>query len=252
MIIDEKQIRNIIRNSLIKEIGFSNIKNKSSNSSSSFRDEESEESKNLEGTEGTEGTHLNFKYVSIPNEQAARKAESEMATWSGKKEQDPSVKEKLKDYWTNIKDIFTQDPEVSINKKEPWSAAFISYVMNDPFFKGSAHIAWKNKAEKNTAAVRANPSAFAGKETYILLPIDDKVKLERGDNVWAPRAGGPNKSHSDVVVSPTDAIGGNVSDTVGKKKINHPFVIKKVKILGPSTDDLKTQAQEKEQEKSEV
>lgn len=229
MIIDEKQIRDIIRNSLISEIGFSNIKrNSSSGTSSDFEKDEE-----LETNAGEEGTHLNFKYVSIPNEQAARKAESEMALWSGKKETELAVKDKLKAYWSNIKDIFKQDPEISIKKQEPWSAAFISYVMNDPFFRSSAHITWKDKAEKNTQAVKANPASFAGKETYILLPIDNNVKLERGDNVWAPRAGGPNKSHSDVVVSPTEAIGGNVSDTVGKKKIDHPFVIKKVKILGP-------------------
>jgi len=88
--------------------------------------------------------------------------------------------------------------------------------------------------------VKANPSDFAGKETYILLPRDGKVKLERGDNVWAPREGG---SHSDIVVSPTEAIGGNVGHSVKKKKINHPFVIKKVKILGPATDDLTSSAQ---------
>ena len=229
MIIDEKHIRDLIRNSLIKEIGFSGIKGSSSSSSSSDSSSDFQEDQKS----GEEGTHLNFKYVSIPNEQAAKKAESEMAMWGGKKENDPNVKAKLTDYWSNIKDIFKQDPDVSISKREPWSAAFISYVMNDPFFRSSAHITWKNKAEKNTLAVKANPASFAGKETYILLPIDDKVKLERGDNVWAPREGGPNKSHSDVVISPTEVIGGNVSDTVGKKKVNHPFVIKKVKIIGP-------------------
>ena len=229
MIIDEKHIREIIRNSLIKEIGFSGIKSSASSSSSSSSSSDFQEDEKL----GEEGAHLNFKYVSIPNEQAARKAESEMAAWAGKKEKDPTVKEKLTAYWSNIKDIFKQDPEVSINKSEPWSAAFISYVMNDPFFRSSAHITWKNKAEKNTQAVKANPASFAGKETSILLPIDNNVKLERGDNVWAPREGGPNKSHSDVVVSPTEVIGGNVSDSVGKKKVNHPFVIKKVKIIGP-------------------
>lgn len=237
MIIDEKHIREIIRNSLIKEIGFSGIKSSASSSSSSSDFQEDEKL-------GEEGAYLNFKYVSIPNEQAARKAESEMAAWAGKKEKDPTVKEKLKSYWENIKDIFKQEPEVSISKSEPWSAAFISYVMNDPFFRSSAHITWKNKAEKNTAAVKANPASFAGKETYILLPIDNNVKLERGDNVWAPREGGPNKSHSDVVVSPTEAIGGNVSDSVGKKKVNHPFVIKKVKIIGPVENSKDSSSEE--------
>jgi len=237
MIIDEKNIREIIRNSLIKEIGFRGAKSSASSSSSSSNFQEDEKL-------GEEGTHLNFKYVSIPNEQAARKAESELAIWAGKKEQDPTVKEKLSAYWSNIKDIFKQDPEVSIKKREPWSAAFISYVMNDPFFRSSAHITWKNKAEKNTQAVKANPASFAGKETYILLPIDNNVKLERGDNVWAPREGGPNKSHSDVVISPTEVIGGNVSDSVGKKKVNHPFVIKKVKIIGPVEDSKDSSSEE--------
>ncbi len=237
MIIDEKYLREIIRSSIIKEIGFGKVSTEVG-SSTIKKDEE------LETNAGEEGTHLNFKYVSIPNEQAARKAESEMALWSGKKETEPAVKDKLKAYWSNIKDIFSQDPETSIRKGVPWSAAFISYVMNDPFFKSAAHITWKNKAEKNTKAVSANPASFAGKETYILLPTNNNnVKLERGDNVWAPREGG---SHSDVVVSPTEAIGGNVSDTVGKKKINHPFVIKKVKILGPvENSNNQTTGQEK-------
>ena len=239
MIIDEKYLREIIRSSIIKEIGFGKVSTEVG-SSTTKKDEE------FETDAGEEGTHLNFKYVSIPNEQAARKAESEMALWSGKKETEPAVKDKLKAYWSNIKDIFSQDPETSIRKGVPWSAAFISYVMNDPFFRSSAHITWKDKAEKNTQAVKANPASFAGKETYILLPINNNVKLERGDNVWAPRAGGPNKSHSDVVVSPTEAIGGNVSDTVGKKKIDHPFVIKKVKILGPvENSNNQTTGQEK-------
>ena len=226
MIIDEKYLRQIIRSSIIKEIGYGKV----GRSGDVGRVADSSDSD--ESGEGAEGSHLNFKYVSIPNDAAANRAVAEMSDWSGKKEDNPSAKDKLKTYWNNIKDIFKQDPETSISKKEPWSAAFVSYVMQDPFFKSPAHITWKNKAEKNTEEVNKNPDAFAGKETYILLPLDQNVKLERGDNVWAPRAGGPNKSHSDVVISPTEAIGGNVSDTVGKKKIDHPFVIKKVKILG--------------------
>jgi len=236
MIIDEKMLRAIIRSSLVKEIGFRGTGAKVGNEEN-IGDQSSDE-----GAEGSEGTHLNFKYVSIPNEQAARNAESEMSAWSGKSEDDVSVKEKLKSYWENIKDIYKKEPEASISDKTPWSAAFISYVMKDPFFRSAGHVSWKNKAEKNTSDVNANPASFAEKETYILLPIDDKVKLERGDNVWAPREGGPNSSHSDVVISPTEAIGGNVSNSVKKKKINHPFVIKKVKILGPATADSTTSA----------
>ncbi|MBW2993979.1 hypothetical protein KY315_00995 [Candidatus Woesearchaeota archaeon] len=173
----------------------------------------------------------NFKYESVPNTKAANNAISELNFWSGKEETDDSVKEKLKSYWENLRGVWNKSAEDSIRDRVPWSAAFISYVSEDPFFKSSAHIAWKEKAEKNTKMINQDPEKFIGKTMYVLLSNDENVKIERGDNVWKDR-GGSGKSHSDIVISDNEAIGGNLSDSVKKTTIDHPYVIKRVKITG--------------------
>lgn len=173
----------------------------------------------------------NFKYESVPNVKAAINAISELNFWSGKKETDDSVKEKLKKYWENLKGVWNKTPDDSIKDSIPWSAAFISYVSEDPFFKSSAHITWKEKAEKNTKMINQDPKKFIGQTIYVLLSNDGKVKIEKGDNVWKEREGA-GKSHSDIAISDNEAIGGNLSDSVKKTTIDHPYVIKRVKITG--------------------
>jgi len=173
----------------------------------------------------------NFKYESVPNAKAANNAISELNFWSGKKETDDSAKEKLKKYWENLKGVWNKTPDDSIEDRIPWSAAFISYVSDDPFFKSSAHITWKEKAEKNTKMINQDPKKFIGQTIYVLLPNDGKVKIEKGDNVWKEREG-VGKSHSDIAISDNEAIGGNLLDSVKKTKIDHPYVIKRVKITG--------------------
>jgi hypothetical protein len=41
----------------------------------------------------------NFKYEDILDQSSAVKAKAELSNWNGKKETDPAVKEKLKQYW---------------------------------------------------------------------------------------------------------------------------------------------------------
>ncbi len=175
-----------------------------------------------------------FEYQEIIDQGPAARAEAEKKKWAGKKEDSPAVKSTLADYWKAA----GENPKSAIAKNKPWSAAFISYVKKDPFFKSAAHITWKRKAEKNTEKINSNPEKFAGKEMYVALKINDAdggsaVTLNPGDNVWRDREGGPDKSHSDIVINSKEAIGGNLSDTVDITKINHTIVIKKVKVLGP-------------------
>ena len=173
----------------------------------------------------------NFKYESVPNAKAADNAISELNFWSGKEETDDRVKEKLKKYWENLRGVWSKSAEDSIRDRIPWSAAFISYVSEDDFFKSSAHITWKEKAEKNTKMINQDPKKFICQTIYVLLSNDGKVKIEKGDNVWKEREG-VGKSHSDIVISDNEAIGGNLSDSVKKTTIDHPYIIKRVKITG--------------------
>ena len=180
--------------------------------------------------EGLPGEHANFKYVEIPDPDAAEAAKAEEAWWKKRKETDPSVWDRIKKYWGATKEA-ASEAKASAQQKSgaPWSAAFISSVKSDTFFNSSAHNTWKEKAENNTAAVNADPASFIGKELYIALPIEG-TELTIGDNIWRPRS--PKGSHSDIVISKSEAIGGNLSDTVKKTAIKHQLVIKKVKILG--------------------
>jgi hypothetical protein len=187
---------------------------------------------------------INFEYEEIVDEMPAQRAEAEMKKWAGKKENSPDVKSTLIDYWKATGGNYAKNPESAISAGEPWSAAFISYVKEDPFFKSSAHNTWKQKASENTKNINDDPTKFAGKEMYVALPINDKngeriVKLNPGDNVWKPRSGGPGKSHSDIVVSSDRVIGGNLSDTVGKRSIDHELVIKKVIVGEPKSKSSK-------------
>lgn len=178
----------------------------------------------------------NFEYEDVADQSPAVRAKAELSDWVGKKETDPSVKEKLKQYWSAAGPPFSGKTEQAIKNKSPWSAAFISFVKSDPFFKSAAHITWKEAAEANTKAINANPVKFAGKEMYIALPIDGNTKINIGDNVWRPRDGG---SHSDIVVGANKVIGGNLDNTVKSGPIAHDLVIKKVKVIGPKKEEEK-------------
>jgi hypothetical protein len=211
--LSEGEIRKIIREGLYKD-AFSNSEEGSITSKNSLN-------KNLD---------INFEFEAIPDQAAVKKANEELTKWGGKNEKEASVRNTLKGYWDNLRGVFSKNADQAIASNEPWSGAFISFVMNNPFFKSAAHNTWKEKAEKNTQDINNNPENYIGKEMYIALSNDGNVNLDLGDNVWKPREGG---SHSDIVVSPTEAIGGNLSNTVKKVKIDHPIVIKKVRILGP-------------------
>jgi hypothetical protein len=107
-----------------------------------------------------------------------------------------------------------------------WSAAFISYIMKkanagNDFKYSSSHSKYIVEAIKNRK--ENNSNKFKG---YLL----DEKKLEVGDLVCYSRQGGVGydttggyKSHCDIVVNidknSADVIGGNVGDSVTKKKV---------------------------------
>jgi len=219
IIISEKYIRSVVREA---------FKISDTHGSSSYSPGNSAASVTLDSG--------NFKYEDVLDQSSAVRARSELSDWAGKKETDPTVKEKLKQYWEAVGPPFSGKTEQAIKNKSPWSAAFISFVKSDPFFKSAAHITWKEAAEANTKAINANPVKFAGKEMYIALPIDGNTKINIGDNVWRPRDGG---SHSDIVVGANKVIGGNLDNTVKSGPIAHDLVIKKVKVIGPKKEEEK-------------
>lgn len=178
---------------------------------------------------------INFKFEEILTPEFANNAKKELSAWKNGslKETDADAKKSLTDYWTNIKDAYAEFQNAIDNpSKVPWSAAFISYVTKgEKFFHSAAHITWKEKAEKNTNAISKDPEKHVGKTYFVALPTAEYVPSP-GNNVWREREGEANASHSDIAISKTECIGGNLGDSVKKAKIDHPIVIKKVKILG--------------------
>lgn len=110
---------------------------------------------------------------------------------------------------------------------EPWSAAFVSYVMRksdagSEFPYATAHSTYITKSIQNRKQGNSNP--FKGYRV-------NEVKVEPGDLVCYSRAGsnagydttGAYTSHCDIIVSVSeneaDSIGGNVSQSVSKTSV---------------------------------
>jgi len=189
---------------------------------------------------GEEKNITNFSFQEIVNETPAKNAENELSIWrdGNVKETEEKAKNRLSKYWNHIKDMYGKNPEVPIKDRVPWSAAFISFVTKDKFFHNSAHNDWKEKAVENRKKIEANPEAFKDKELYVAFEVGEPgIEPTRGNNIWKKREGG---SHSDIVVSSTESIGGNLSDSVKKVKISsqpYEYIIKKIKVLGKKKED---------------
>lgn len=143
------------------------------------------------------------------------------------KESDPRMRPALEDYWR----VATGAPPPSANWWEPyWSAVFISWVAHkagagSQFQYSSAHTDYVGAAKRNRLANNTNP--FKAYRVGEMAPrLGDLVCAERStsgvtyDNV---DDGTFRSSHSDVVVEVESGriavIGGNVSNTVGRKTI---------------------------------
>lgn len=238
MLIEENLIRALVKKALI-EASLSNIRGKfSSKSRRSSSDTSSDEDVDI-------GSLKDLKYVSLNNEKSADIALEEFDFWEkGKKKEnknDQETNDKLKSYW-DAANYKYPSPNVW---EEPWSAAFISFVMknsneNDfPF--SAAHTTWAKKALDNRKELAKDIEKFVGKEMLVLFRREE-VEPKKGDLVFRLRKGGDindwlgnpiqSPSHSDVFIGNNKAIGGNLSDSVSETKFNHPIVIKKIKVTG--------------------
>lgn len=196
---------------------------------------------------------INFKFTSSPNSSAVAKAKTEANLWkkgdgSKLKETENEAQSILKKYWDNI-----GWGKGRWKTETPWSAAFISYVMGQAgdgkFFKSAAHTGYALKAYRNRLRIINNPEKFKGKTAYVLF-LKGEANPEPGDVTYKVREGGDwngflkskgdksftTPSHSDIVISTSKGIGGNLSNSAGETGISeHLAVIKRVTIGDPLT-----------------
>jgi hypothetical protein len=228
--ISEKFLRQIVRKSIIKE------KLRGAFKPPSIRDLVGKKSSDQVGLGDLKG----FEFQSIPNKTAVENAKKELEFWeNGSRKDNKNDKEtndKLNTYWSSANYNFKGNPW-----DEPWSAAFISHVMNDSNFKSAAHTSWATKALQNRNDMIKDPQKYLNKEAYILFgstegldPVEGDVpfRLRDGGDIgeWVSKGGGTSPSHSDVFIGNNKVIGGNLSDSVKESSYDHPTLIKRVKI----------------------
>ena len=110
---------------------------------------------------------------------------AELSHWDGKVETDTEVAPRLEAYWSNL--------GMNVGPSVPWSAAFISYVMNqvDPEFpKSSGHYYYAASAKQKKGGWSLFQTSGAG-----------KIKAQVGDIFVKPRHDpkNPTATHGDVV-----------------------------------------------------
>lgn len=154
----------------------------------------------------------------IVSQKAAKIARQELAKWGdgNVKEHDPKTLEDLKRYWASV--------GLSYNKmkSEPWSAAFLSYVIQqagakDTFKYSPSHSVYIREAIQNKKEGKGSWKGYRSEET----------RVQKGDLVCYARQSGVDYdttssyiSHCDIVVDVdkkserATTIGGNVSNSV--------------------------------------
>ena len=130
--------------------------------------------------------------------------------WEGKTENSPDVYPILKSYWESV----GWDESRWTPSSQPWSAAFVSYLLRDHGFPGSSlHVNYVLDAIQGKG----------GWQAFSIPKNKDKLVVSVGDVLVAPRSGSYSASHGDVVYQirngAADVIGGNLSDTVGHGSI---------------------------------
>jgi hypothetical protein len=163
-------------------------------------------------------------------QQIAQTAAQEWGRWGmgAKKETDVSMRSILKDYWIKA-GISPQEAERRIDKRTPWSAAFISWVMNTAgagpaFAYSTAHQGYIAAAKRNRVTNNqgnpfwAYPITEAAPEVGHIICACRKNSGATYDNIDK----GFRKAHCDIVteVRPREliVIGGNVDSSVKRKK----------------------------------
>ncbi len=171
----------------------------------------------------------------------ADRAEAEFQKWDQGEtdEADPKMKDTLSAYWKNA-----EAPDYGT--KQPWSAAFITYVVeppakvdksggkvkvvrNDTDFEGdAAHMKYMKAAKK---------ARDDGKKSGYVAYQPSETEPNRGDIVCRPRGTGDGwnkigtKNHCDIYVGNNQMIGGNLGNTSKKVPYNKKkasMIIKKL------------------------
>lgn len=174
-------------------------------------------------------------------------AQAEWAFWNAGKyqERDPEVTPRMKDYWLAVgKKTTTAQIQSELwqngNKAKniygnPWSAAFISWVMKEAgagnsFSYHAAHAGYIVAAKRNTDNNAERFWAFQAQSTS--PQVGDIVCFPRENGVTYANIEVRMRTHGDLVVAKNGnsitVIGGNTSDrfggprahTVGKKQVN--------------------------------
>ncbi len=152
-------------------------------------------------------------------------AEDEYKAWGGGliKEGDSRTMDRLRSYWKDGANITDWSDQRMIN--EPWSSAFISWVMKkggagEQFPKTASHSRYIRLAVRNRKQNNSN--------LFKAYKVDEpEAKVERGDLVCYARQSGVDydtttsyQSHCDLVTNIVSGnaitIGGNVKDSVSK------------------------------------
>ena len=162
-----------------------------------------------------------------------RIANQELARWGNGaiKEIDPRVRRVLQDYWKTGAGVSYDEDQLgdpAFQEKNPWSAAFISWLMKtagagNAFKYSRAHAAYTRAAKDNRVTNNNNP--FKAYRIAELAP-------QAGDLICKSRAGSgatydnirpAMKTHCDLVteVRPRSllTIGGNVNNSVAQKTL---------------------------------
>lgn len=157
---------------------------------------------------------------------AIRSANEEYNKWNKNgekiKEHDPRTTDRLEAYWLATKNRY------SAMRGQPWSAAFISYIMQkagagDNFKYATNHSTYIQEAIRNTTKNEGRVRGYR----------PENVSIEPGDIICSPRSGsgadydttGAYQSHCDICVEVNKRtgiatmIGGNVSDSVSKTNL---------------------------------
>ena len=185
--------------------------------------------KNSKNKLGNKLTNFKKKLIDVTN--------SEWEYWDyGKtKETASSMYSRLKDYWSNVGWSENRWTPTS----EPWSAAFISYVMKkagagNDFVYNASHSKYIRDAIKNRKENNSKPfKAYRLSEQQAAPELGDLVCYSRESKTDLYDRTSGYKSHCDIVVNKTvdsiDVIGGNVGHTVQKKtyQLNSDGTVKK-------------------------
>jgi hypothetical protein len=150
----------------------------------------------------------------------------------GKKEQQNGYYQRIGDYWKSI-----NNPNLDGRDDDPWSAAFISFIMKNAgmgnkFLYSEAHRDYINKAISSKLTNQASASFWGYRITEYKPKIGDLVCHTRQDDLDYDSRPHGYSSHCDIVVAIEDnalmVIGGNVKKSVTKKHLklnNNGFLI---------------------------